>query len=98
MAEKNQFQISLDMLSGKSDLLVAIGVIGIIGVMIIPLPPVVLDILLSFDIALAVVILLSSMYTLDPLDFSIFPPLLLIATLFRLSLNVASTISIIAIR
>jgi len=91
MVKKNKFQSSLDMLSGKSDLLVAIGVIGIIGVMIIPLPPVVLDMLLSFDIALSVVILLSSMYTLDPLDFSIFPPLLLIATLFRLSLNVAST-------
>ena len=91
MAEQNRFQISLSILSGKSDLLVAMGVIGIIGVMIIPLPPVVLDILLSFDIALAVVILLSAMYTLDPLDFSVFPPLLLIATLFRLSLNIAST-------
>lgn len=91
MAEPNQLQISLKMISGKSDLLVALGVIGIIGVMIIPLPSLVLDVLLSFDLALAVIILLSAMYTLNPLDFSIFPSLLLLATLFRLSLNVAST-------
>ncbi len=91
MATQNKLEISLGVLSGKTDLLVALGVIGIIGVMIIPLPPFALDILLSFDIALAVIILLSSMYTLNPLEFSIFPSLLLIATLFRLSLNVAST-------
>jgi len=91
MAEKSQIQIPIKFLTGKSDLLVAIGVIGIVGVMIIPLPPIVLDFLLSFDIALAVIILLSSLYNLDPLEFSVFPSLLLVATLFRLSLNVAST-------
>ena len=92
MAEQSQVQIpSIKVLTGKSDLLVAIGVIGIVGVMIIPLPPIILDLLLSFDIALSVIILLSSLYNLDPLEFSVFPSLLLIATLFRLSLNVAST-------
>ena len=89
MAE--QTQIPIRILSGKSDLLAALGVIGIVGVMVIPMPPIVLDLLLSFDISLSVIILLSSLYTLDPLEFSVFPSLLLIATLFRLSLNVAST-------
>ncbi|MEW5800600.1 MAG: flagellar biosynthesis protein FlhA [bacterium] len=91
MAEQTQIQMPIRVLTGKSDVLIAIGVIGIVGVMIIPLPPIILDLLLSFDIALSVIILLSSLYTLDPLEFSVFPSLLLIATLFRLSLNVAST-------
>ncbi|MCL6582435.1 MAG: flagellar biosynthesis protein FlhA [bacterium] len=91
MAEQSQLQVPIRILSAKSDLLIALGVIGIVGVMIIPLPPLMLDFLLSFDIALSVVILLSALYTLDPLEFSVFPSLLLLATLFRLSLNVAST-------
>ncbi|MEW6379306.1 MAG: flagellar biosynthesis protein FlhA [bacterium] len=91
MAEQSRIQVPIKVLTGKSDLLIAAGVIGIVGVMIIPLPPLMLDFLLSFDIALSVVILLSSLYTLDPLEFSVFPSLLLVATLFRLSLNVAST-------
>jgi len=91
MAEQSQLQVPIRILTAKSDLLIALGVIGIVGVMIIPLPPLMLDFLLSFDIALSVVILLSALYTLDPLEFSVFPSLLLLATLFRLSLNVAST-------
>ncbi len=68
-----------------------IGVITILVVMIIPVPPVLLDFLLALSITLAITILLIAMYTLKPLDFSIFPSLLLVTTLFRLSLNVAST-------
>ncbi|MHB8770883.1 MAG: flagellar biosynthesis protein FlhA [Syntrophales bacterium] len=71
--------------------MMALGVIGILMVMMIPLPPFILDILLSFSIALSIIIMLMSMYILKPLDFSAFPSVLLIVTLMRLSLNVAST-------
>jgi len=74
-----------------SELLTVIGVITILVVMIIPLPPVLLDFLLSLNITIAITILLIAMYTVKALDFSIFPSLLLVTTLFRLSLNVAST-------
>jgi flagellar biosynthesis protein FlhA len=74
-----------------SDTVMAIGVVGILLIMMIPLHPVILDILLSFNITLSLTILLVSMYVFKPLDFSVFPSILLIATLFRLSLNVAST-------
>ncbi len=66
-------------------------VIGVLLIMMIPIPTIVLDILLSLSITLSIIVLLLSMYVLRPLDFSIFPSILLILTLFRLSLNVAST-------
>src|SRR5918994_2634716 len=59
--------------------------------MIVPLPPLILDLLLSIDIGLAVVLLLTAIYVRQPVDFSVFPSLLLLLTLIRLSLNVAST-------
>jgi flagellar biosynthesis protein FlhA len=71
--------------------IMALAVIGILAIMVVPLPKIVLDILLSFNITVGMIILLMSMYVLKPLDFSAFPSVLLIATLFRLSLNVAST-------
>ncbi|MEJ2658408.1 MAG: flagellar biosynthesis protein FlhA [Desulfobacterales bacterium] len=74
-----------------SEIMTVIGVITILVVMIIPLPSILLDFLLALNITLAITILLIAMYTLKPLDFFIFPPLLLVTTLFRLSLNVAST-------
>lgn len=66
-------------------------VIFIIGMMMLPLPPLLLDLLFSFNIALSIIVMLVAFYTLRPLEFSVFPALLLIATLFRLSLNIAST-------
>lgn len=69
----------------------AMGVIGILLVMLVPLPTFVLDILLSFSITVSIIILLMSMYVMKPLDFSVFPSVLLTVTLLRLSLNVAST-------
>ncbi len=75
----------------NTDVVLAAGVVGIILVMLIPLPPAVLDVLLSFNITFALVILLISLYALKPLDFSVFPSLLLITTLSRLALNVSST-------
>ena len=74
-----------------SELMTVIGVVTILVVMIIPLPSILLDFLLALNITVAITILLIAMYTLKPLDFFVFPPLLLVTTLFRLSLNVAST-------
>lgn len=73
------------------DIMIAISLLGILTVMMIPLPAFVLDIGLTFSLTLALIILLVAIYSEKPLDFSVFPTLLLMATLFRLSLNVAST-------
>ncbi|MGF7057150.1 flagellar biosynthesis protein FlhA [Brassicibacter mesophilus] len=73
------------------DILIAIAVISIIIIIIVPVPLGALDILLSLNISLALLILLISMYTKDALQFSIFPSLLLLTTLFRLSLNISTT-------
>ena len=59
--------------------------------MVLPLPPMVLDLLFTFNIALAMIVLLASVYSARPLEFAVFPTVLLIATLLRLALNVAST-------
>jgi len=74
-----------------SNAILALVVVAILGVMIIPVPPPVLDILLSFNIVFSIIILLVTMYITRPLEFSVFPGLLLVATVFRLALNVAST-------
>ena len=66
-------------------------IILILAMMVLPLPPFILDLLFTFNIALSIMVLLISMHTLKPLDFSSFPSILLITTLMRLSLNVAST-------
>jgi len=63
----------------------------LLGMMILPLPPILLDAFFSFNIALSIVVLLVSVYTMRPLDFAVFPTILLVSTLFRLALNVAST-------
>ncbi len=81
----------IDRLTGNSDILLAIGVIMILVVMIFPMPTMIMDMLLAMNLAIALLILMVSMYLLKPLQFSVFPGLLLIITLFRLSLNVAST-------
>jgi len=74
-----------------SDVLFAVSIIGMISVMIIPMPPGLLDILLTCNIAFSLVVLLMTIYITDPLQLSVFPGLLLVLTLFRLSLNVATT-------
>ncbi len=66
-------------------------VLAALGMVILPLPPFLLDILFSFNIALALVVLLVTVYTMKPVEFGIFPSVLLIATIMRLALNVAST-------
>jgi flagellar biosynthesis protein FlhA len=77
--------------SHPSHLLVPIAVLAVVLLMVVPLPPLLLDLLLSVDIGLAVVLLLTSIYVRQPVEFSVFPSLLLLLTLIRLSLNVAST-------
>src|SRR4051812_22824635 len=66
-------------------------IILLLAMMILPLPAFVLDVFFSFNIALAVIVLLTSLYTIKPLDFMAFPTILLVSTMLRLSLNVAST-------
>jgi len=74
-----------------SDVALAAGVVAIVALMILPVPAHVLDILITTNIALALTILLVSLYIQEPLQFSAFPTVLLLATLFRLALNITST-------
>jgi len=75
----------------SSDVQFAVGVVSIILMMIVPLPPFILDILMSISISMSLLILLISIYVKEPLEFSTFPTLLLLTTLFRLALNVGTT-------
>ncbi len=86
-----QFLKKFEKYSKNADLLVAMALIGILAVMIIPLPAFMLDLALTVSLTLSLLILLVGIYTDRSLDFSIFPSLLLLTTLFRLSLNVATT-------
>ncbi|KHL01401.1 flagellar biosynthesis protein FlhA [Sinomonas humi] len=72
-------------------LAVPVGIVGIVLLLVVPVPAALLDVLIVCNVLLALVILLTSMFVKKPLDFSVFPSLLLVATLFRLGLNVAST-------
>jgi flagellar biosynthesis protein FlhA len=83
--------IELSFLRKNSDVFMAVALIGILALMIIPLPSFLLDIFLACNMTIAIVILLIGLYTEQPLDFSVFPSILLVTTLFRLSLNIAST-------
>ena len=83
--------LQLSTLKANTDVMVAVGIIGILLVMILPLPSPVLDLLLAMNLALSLVTLLVALYTLEPLEFAIFPSLLLFLTLFRLALNISAT-------
>ncbi|HTZ00420.1 MAG TPA: flagellar biosynthesis protein FlhA [Rhodocyclaceae bacterium] len=90
----NGAALTLQALFGRGNLrqLAAPGlIIVVLSMMVLPLPPIILDLFFTFNIALAIMVLLVSMYTKKPLDFSVFPTVLLLTTLLRLSLNVAST-------
>ena len=77
------------------DVLLPIGVVGLLLLMLLPLPPFMLDLLLSFSITLAILILLVTMHSGRPAEFSVFPSVVLLTTLFRLALNIASTRAIL---
>ncbi len=75
----------------NNDIVLAVGLVTIVAMMILPLPAPILDLLLTVNISLSVIILLVCLYTKEPLDYSSFPTILLVSTLFRLGLNVSST-------
>ncbi len=81
----------LSLIQKREDVVVALMMVSVVGVMLLPLPPFLLDILLTLSISLSITILITAIYIKKPLDFSVLPSLLLMATLFRLSLNVATT-------
>ena len=87
----NQNKPVLTRLTDYSDIVLALTVVAILGILVLPIPPRLLDFMLALNITLSLVILLVTMYITRPLDMSVFPGMLLIVTLFRLSLNVAST-------
>ena len=78
-------------LLNRPDLFLAIGVMGILVVLIFPMPAVLLDLLLALSIILSVLVLMTALFIEEPLEFSAFPTVLLIVTMFRLALNLAST-------
>lgn len=83
--------IIIEQLNGNSDILFALAVVGIIIMFIIPLPAFVMDIMLATNITFAMVVILVTIYNTEPLNLSVFPSLLLFATIFRLGLNVSTT-------
>jgi len=92
MAQRtNVLNFDYERFAKQGDILLASGVVIILFVMLIPLPTIFLDILLTFSISLSLVVLVTTMFMTSPLEFSIFPTLLLVMTMLRLSLNVAST-------
>src|SRR2546426_1188201 len=75
----------------RSELALALALLGLLVVLLVPLPPLLLDLLLALNLGLTVLLLLLTLSATQPLDFSVFPSLLLLMTLFRLALNVATT-------
>jgi flagellar biosynthesis protein FlhA len=82
---------TLSNIFGQIHLVIPVGVMGILLVMVLPMPTMIMDLLISLNMMLSIIIMLVSMYILQPVHFSVFPSLLLILTLFRLALNIAST-------
>jgi flagellar biosynthesis protein FlhA len=91
LANQNQLTGQIPFVARNSDILMAVAVICILAFMVMPLPTLLLDLLLSFSITFSLIIILASMYVQHPLQMSAFPSILLLITLFRLALNVAST-------
>lgn len=83
-------------LGKRSDLAIGVGVLLILAVLLFPMPSMIIDMLLVVNFALAFIILLSPLYLLRPVEFSVYPGLLLVVTLYRLALNVATTRAILA--
>jgi flagellar biosynthesis protein FlhA len=79
------------LLGQRSELVLSLAMLGVLAVLLVPLPPILLDLLLGFNLAITVLLLLITLSATRPLDFSVFPSLLLLMTLFRLALNVATT-------
>ena len=91
MASKPHSRNLLEVAAARADIVLAVGVVAIVGVLIIPIPTPLLDFALAFNITFSLVVLLTTLWVTRPLDLSVFPGMLLIVTLMRLALNVAST-------
>lgn len=87
MAQENSFMNVIQ----RTDIMLAAGVIGVLFMLIIPIPAVILDLLIAVNLMFSLVVLLSVMYMRNAAEFSVFPSLLLLTTVFRLALNVSST-------
>ena len=99
-AERNETALSrlvdLGTMLRRSDIGLVVGVMAILVVLILPLPPLLLDLSLAISITFSVLILMASLFIQAPLEFSAFPTVLLIVTMLRLALNLASTRLILA--
>jgi flagellar biosynthesis protein FlhA len=91
MARAASSTLNFERLAGGSNVLNAVILLGVLGLMMMPVPSQILDVLLTFNITFALLIMLVTVYLREPLEFSVFPSVLLMVTLFRLALNVAST-------
>jgi len=94
-ATSDIFKVDYSKFAKQGDVLLAIGVVVILFVMLIPLPTLFIDFMLTISISLGLVVLITSMFMKSPLEFSIFPSLLLVTTMLRLALNVATTRAIL---
>ncbi|MDX9814554.1 MAG: flagellar biosynthesis protein FlhA [Sulfurimonadaceae bacterium] len=88
---KEQVGTALNFLLGNKDISVVVFIMAILAIIIVPLPPSILDLMLTVSMAIAVLIILISLYVPKPTDLTTFPTLILIITLFRLALNIATT-------
>ncbi|MCK4606004.1 MAG: flagellar biosynthesis protein FlhA [candidate division Zixibacteria bacterium] len=91
MAAEQKPKGIFELLSKRSDIILSLAVVAVIGVLVIPIPTGLLDFALAFNITFSLVVLLTTLYVTRPLELSVFPSMLLIVTLMRLALNVAST-------
>jgi flagellar biosynthesis protein FlhA len=90
-APPNPIEQALQRLKQQGDVWVAAGIFGLLAIMVVPLPTPVMDMLLSLSLSLGILTMLVTFYVTKPVQFSVFPTILLVTTLFRLSLNVATT-------
>ncbi len=84
-------QFGLARILKAKDIIMALSLVVIVGLMVVPLPPVMLDLLIAANVALSIGIILLTMYITQPMEFSVFPTVLLLVTLFRLGLNIAAS-------
>src|SRR4051794_7114764 len=95
-AEPTLGAITIPSLFGqRSEMILAGGLFGLVAILLIPMPGAILDMLLALNLALTVMLLLITLAAKQPLDFSVFPSVLLLLTLFRLTLNVSTTRAIL---
>jgi flagellar biosynthesis protein FlhA len=87
----NSMRGGIKIAAGRTDIMFAVGIIGILTVLVLPVPPILLDLLLGISITVSVLILMTVLFVDKPLHLSAFPTILLVATMLRLALNIAST-------